>query len=620
MRAVTYDESSSRKLRNARLTSLRVVISQSWNWLGLDECARSRIPMAMSKRSKKTNAVRRNAVRGTGTLEVHRLGAHPLIEHFLNRLDVTRILDKHIHSNRKGILSHGKTIAVLVHNILTSGDPMYRLSEWVEQIEPSALELTHAQMAAVNDDRVARALDQLSEFGGRGVFFQLALRCIKIFRLETSQIHFDTTSITFTGQYRGWNSSPRITHGYNKDHRPDLKQLVFGVNVTADGAVPLSHEVYAGNRSDDSVHRSNVHGLRDLLARDDFIYVADSKLCTKDNLRIFEEFGGRFVTVLPRTRKEDREFREELRHKAGRWRKILIVEDPGGRWDRVHTYSTCAGPRFTEDGFRLVWIRSSSKAEQDEESRLSRLDRAHAALHDLEAKLNRRRLKTRKQIKTAVEKVLSEFQCQEFLRVDLVPIVLSSYKRLRPGRPSTGDPTRRVSETVYSLNIRENSIRLRQERNLDGVFPLITNLRPKEHKALDVLQIYRYQPYLERRFQNLKTEYSLPPAYLKKPSRIVGLIHVHFIALMVSALVERELRRGMVAQGTEAIPLYPEDRECKAPTAPRVFELFDSVDWFRFVGDKQHSTFPVHLSEIQEQVIRLLRLPKTSYQEERVLG
>ena len=82
-----------------------------------------------------------------------------------------------------------------------------------------------------------------------------------------------------------------------------------------------------------------------------------------------------------------------------------------------------------------------------------------------------------------------EFQCQEFLRVDLVPKVLSSYKRLRPGRPSTGDPKRRVSETVYSLKIRENSIRLRQERNLDGVFPLITNLRPKEHKALDVLQI-----------------------------------------------------------------------------------------------------------------------------------
>ena len=131
-------------------------------------------------------------------------------------------------------------------------------------------------------DRVGRALEQLAEFGGRGVFFQLALRAIKLYRIETQRIHFDTTTVTFSGEYQGSKTEPRITHGHNKDHRPDLKQLLFGLNVTSDGAVPVLHGVWSGNQSDDTLHRGNFDALRDLLQKSDFVYVADCKLCNDD--------------------------------------------------------------------------------------------------------------------------------------------------------------------------------------------------------------------------------------------------------------------------------------------------------------------------------------------------
>ena len=73
-----------------------------------------------------------------------------------------------------------------------------------------------------------------------------ALRAIKIFDLDCSQIHHDTTTVTFVGKYGGWNASEQLAYGKNKDHRPDLKQLVLGLNVTADGAVPSSHQIYDG--------------------------------------------------------------------------------------------------------------------------------------------------------------------------------------------------------------------------------------------------------------------------------------------------------------------------------------------------------------------------------------
>jgi len=570
--------------------------------------------VATKRRLGSTTSVRR-LLKGAGTqiLEIHRLGPHPLIQFFLEQLGVTRILDKHIHSSRDGKLTHGEAIGVLVHNVLVSRDPLYRLSEWIEPIDPGALGLSEDQKLAINDDRIARALDQLAEYGGRGVFFQLALRSIKLFGLKTDRIHFDTTTVTFFGEYRGSVREPRIVKGHNKDHRPDLKQILFGVNVTSDGAVPLSHGVFSGNKTDDSLHKDNFDSLRDLLAKEDFIYVADCKLCTKENLAYLDSFGGKFVTILPRSRKEDVDFREKLRHQAARWRVILTVERTDRAY-RIDTYATTSmGPEQSQDGFRLIWIRSSAKAEDDRQSREARIEKAKAALKDLSEGLNKRQLKTRKQIRSAAKKILRECQCEEFLRVDLKSNYLSTPRRFRPGRPKAGDSYKRVGTTLYEIKVSENAIRIRQEANTDGVFPLITNL-PAQKKAVDVLQIYRYQPYLERRFENLKTEYAVTPVYLKSPQRIVGLVHVYFLALMVAALMEREIRRAMERQRIEVLPIYPEERECRAPTTPRLLDFFSQVEWFRHIGKEGSTVFPVRLSAMQAQILNLLGVPRKAYE------
>ncbi len=551
---------------------------------------------------------------GRGALEIHSLGPHPLIQHFLDRLGIVRILDKHIHSNREGVLTHGTSIGILIHNVLVSRDPLYRLNEWLDPVEPAALGISPEQKQAFNDDRVARALDQLAEYGGRGVFFQLALRSIKLYNLETGRIHHDTTSVSFTGQYTESKQDPRITHGHSKQHRPDLKQLVFGLNVTADGAVPLSHGVYSGNRSDDTIHRDNFDGLRALLGRDDFIYVADSKLCTKDNLVHIDEHGGRFVTVLPKTRKEDRAFRERLRKKGGRWRLVLGSDACDGDLEQGGCYWTSPGAGKTEEGFRLIWMRSSTKIRLDRENRQKHLDRAKTELSDLAGRINKRDLKTKKQILSAARQILTTHGCRDLLRVSLVPSVITTYHCTRPGRPRPGDPKRRVSTTVYDLRVTEDAVRLRQERNTDGVFPLVTNVPPKEATVLDVLQMYRYQPHLERRFENLKSEYAVAPVYLKTPTRVVGLLHVYFLALMVAALLEREIRRRMAGEGIEALPIYPEERECRAPSCPRILEVFQQVSWYKHVRPTDVTTFPVSLTDTQREVLRLLGVPQVTYE------
>ena len=180
---------------------------------------------------------------GPAHLRVCVVGSHPILLHFLGRMTFLRIARDCLGTPREGLLDHAESLAVLIQNIVLSPAPLYRIAEWAAPVSAQALGLGEAQKKAINDDRIARALDALVSSRARSLFFRLALHIIKAFEVDIRRVHHDTTTVTFHGAYKGSVKEPRITHGVNKDHRPDLKQLVFGLNVTADGAVPLSHEV-----------------------------------------------------------------------------------------------------------------------------------------------------------------------------------------------------------------------------------------------------------------------------------------------------------------------------------------------------------------------------------------
>ena len=390
-------------------------------------------------------------------LDAHLLGPHPVVHHFLERMGLRGILRDALESGIHRGLDHAETLSLLVHNVLTSRGALYWVPEWASSIEPSALRLTPGQLPRLNDDRLARSLDALVSARGRTVFFRLAVGVVEDFELDCSRVHFDTTTVTLFGQYKASKTEPEITYGHSKAHRPDLKQLRFGLNVTADGAVPLLHSVHSGNRTDNSVHVQNVDRLRELLGREDFTYVADSKLCTKANLEHVAAYGGHFVTVMPRTRKEYWDFRESLRVgtvKAG-WRPVLAGPS---RWaeDGPDVYaSTSKGPATTEEGWRIVWFRSSQKARLDAESREGRTRRAQTEIALLTPKLGKRELRTAKGVGERTDAILAHYGVADFLRVDVSFRVVTEERDLRRSRPKPGDPKKTIRSTKFGVPSRE---------------------------------------------------------------------------------------------------------------------------------------------------------------------
>jgi transposase len=554
---------------------------------------------------------------GRAALQRHHLGPHPILRHYLERLNFRGIIRDCLGSGLERSLDHAEVLGVLVHNVLVSRGPMYRIRQWAETIEPEAVGLSPPQVDHLNDDRLVRSLEALASERGRNVFFRLALRAIKHFRVNSPRVHFDTTTVTLFGQYASSRAEPRITRGINKDHRPDLKQLVFGLNVSSDGAVPLLHHVFSGNRTDDSVHVRNFNSLRALLGTEEFVYVADSKLCTHENLRHVVSTGGQFVTVMPRTWGEDKRFRRQLRdgQPPVRWRKIHQMPNARRSSEPPDIYSsTSAGPQQTAGGdYRIVWIRSSQKAALDRQVRHGRLRAAEVELDELARKVGGRKLRSPKEIETRVRQLLGAHHVQGLLGVRVVPFTEIEHRYLRPGRPSPRAAMRVVRNRRFRLQITRDKQALRREARTDGVFPLLTSIPATLRSKRQILEIYKYQPYLEKRFALTKSDYGVAPIFLKKPIRVVGLLHVYFVAVLLSALIERQVRIGMLARDIPKLPILPEGRPTETPTTPRILENFNDVSWYEFQEGERSVSFPIELNDTQKTLLDLAEVPPTLY-------
>src|ERR1019366_7628379 len=151
------------------------------------------------------------------------------------------------------------------------------------------------------------------------------------------------------------------TQGHNKDHRPDLKQLLWILTISADGAIPVHFKVTDGNREDSTTHIDTWMQLRRLVGKPNFLYVADCKLCTRENLLYIDAEKGSFITIMPRSRKEDSLFRDWLQASTPQWIVLPYKPEPRSGEDAGEILKAVESPIPDADGFRLLWICSSAK-------------------------------------------------------------------------------------------------------------------------------------------------------------------------------------------------------------------------------------------------------------------
>lgn len=517
------------------------------------------------------------------TLRSHTVGALPLVNHVLGRLRVTEFLARHLPPpDPRAQLSPLTALGVLTRNLILARVPLYGLGEWARAAVPSLLRLEPHQAALLHDDRVGRALDRLFDADRRALLTDLVVHMVKEFRVSLTQLHNDSTTLTLHGAYaeatgkrvRG-RPTLVITFGHNKDHRPDLKQLLWILTVSADGATPVHFKVADGNTEDSTTHVETWEVLRGLVGSPHFLYVADSKLCTRETLKYIDEHGGSFITVLPRSRKEDTLFKTWLQTHPPAWEEVARKPHPRWKHGPPDVFRAVASPIPDADGFRLLWYESSHKMERDAQARRAAIQTAWKGLEDFTAKLQgpRPRQRTRAAVAAAVEGLLTASGVERWISYEVVPVDEASFHQEKRGRPGKNTRWRRRLKRRFRLTWQLCEAEIAAAARADGIFPLLTNRR--DLTAGQILDAYKSkQPLVEQRHDLLKNVTAVAPVLLKSPSRIEALLFLLFVALLVHALIEREVRAAMAARDIKTLPLYPEARECKAPSTDRILEIF----------------------------------------------
>jgi transposase len=72
--------------------------------------------------------------------------------------------------------------------------------------------------------------------------------------------------------------------------------------------------------------------------------------------------------------------------------------------------------------------------------------------------------------------------------------------------------------------------------------------------------------------------HEIAPVFLKNPARIEAFFTVYFLALLIQARIELELRQTMKRERLKALALYPEERRCAHPTTEQVLQLFSQAE------------------------------------------
>lgn len=569
-----------------------------------------------------------------------KVGSGPILRYYLDRMRVASLIDAQVppHPHRTA-LTHGEAVEGLIAFLLNGGRALYRVETWAQETSILPQLFPQYRAEAWTDDRLGDTLDALYAAGLPLLQGSLSAHLVCEFGLSLSQIHYDTTSVSFWGSYDAQRGAPCVvvTYGHSKDHRPDLRQVVVGMAVTADAGVPLVSQVHNGNTSDSVLPLGYWERLRQVADTQSLVLIGDCKVATHKTLVGIAKEGGSFLAPLPMSAPE----REVLiaRRQAGALPLVPVevelqqrrplyqrrTDRPGNR--QRHEPGT-EGPDFyavSEEPLSLtagaeppvvvrkLWVWSSRLAQQEERTRLRQLAQAEAALSALSGRLNRRALSERAGIQAAAEAILTAQRVRAFLDVQVTEETQTVRKKVGPGRPGPHSVYRPEERTLYHLKSTRNEPALQRAALADGFFLMTSNLPAEPWSPGKLLGLYKGQWKVERGFHVFKGPLAIAPMFLETPQRICAMMFVLTLALQLYTLIQRQVAQQLDRRDAPLEGLLPNRIRTWRPQTCALLAAFETVQVVE-VGEAGHRRVYVSsLTPVQRDILRLLEIPEDLY-------
>ena len=473
-------------------------------------------------------------------VRVERLDHLGLVASVIKDLGLVGLIDAHLKPDEQEEITPGEATAGMILNGLGFANRPLSLTPQFFANKPLDLLFRPGLEAEMfNRFKLGRTLDEINTYGGDLLFREIALAVCQQEAIDQRFNHLDTTSFSLTGAYvpESDQQAITITHGYSKDHRPDLKQAVLALMVSQDGGVPLVSKNWDGNASDSQIFQDRAQALLATFTQSPTprYLIADSKLYSEENATQLAKLG--FITRIPGTLKLVSQVITQVL-KWDRWQRL-------DETTRYHRLELC------HYGMAQRWLVVASQAamERAEASVTKAQQREGEAIEKQLFHLQAKRFETPEAAHAALAALAKSWR---YHQVDTARVIEHKHYAGK-GRPTPTSPIQSL-EWQMQAQTRPDQERIAFRKQQGACFVLGTNIEADDLSDEEVIAAYKAQSQVEGGFRFLKDPlFFVSSLFVKKPSRIQGLLMVMTLALLVYSVAQRRLRQELARQ-QESLP------------------------------------------------------------------
>jgi transposase len=524
------------------------------------------------------------------TVTVERLDHLGIIAGVIKDLGIIEMIDARIVPDDQEDITTGEAVAGMILNGLGFSDRPLSLTPQFFANKPVALLLREGVSADhFNRFKLGRSLGKVFSYGCDLLFSDIAHPVCRQEGIDLRFNSLDTTSFALTGAYEPETDTQTIAiiHGYSKDHRPDLKQAVLELMVSQDGGVPLLSQSGDGNASDNSVFKERCEALiAQFKASDSPRYlIADAKVYTEANAPNLTCLP--FITRIPETLKVTQQVIEQ----AWAW----------GEWQPLDETTSYQRVDLCHYGIAQRWrVVSSQEAGQRAKTTVAKAqakeyEQVQKQLFHLQAQ----RFASGEAAHTALHKITSKLHYHQVEHASVTPHI----QYARKGHPTPETPIKAIRWQVHASVVPDPAkITHRQQRK--ACFVLGTPIPDTALSDAEVIAGYKGQSAVEGGFRFLKDPvFFVSSLFVKKPSRIQGLLMVMPLALLVYSVAQRRMR-NQLARHQETLPNQI-GQPTSRPTLRWIFQLLEGINRVTLSVHGHVETLIEGLTDLRRKILQL---------------
>lgn len=367
----------------------------------------------------------------------------------------------------------------------------------------------------VEEHRLYRALDALLPHKD-GLFRHFQKVYGELFGTTFDILLYDITSTYFEGLCEG---NPQARRGYSRDKRPDCLQVCIALVATPEG-LPLTYEVFDGNRTDVTTVEEIVETMRAKYGQERRVWVMDRGMVSEDNIDMLRELHASWLVGTPKSMLKNFE------------RQLLDESD----WSRIESgveVKLCAAPEGSRETF--VLCRSPLRAQKERAMRSRQVERLQAALDKMRAQAQapKRALRGLARAERRVGRLMERFS----RAAHLFEVEISEH----PDLDEKG-------KNRLLIDVRRKAQLQEWASQADGCYLLRTNLQDKT--AEELWRTYMGLVQIEDSFRIAKHDLGLRPIFHQKEERT----QAHILVCFLSLVLWRTLQQWMEAGGLGSAP------------------------------------------------------------------